>query len=315
MGHHDEGPASGDIYPGQAIRLQSDGSYLQETLAPATKGPVGLKVAKEPVTPGSPYLTPAPRGTVGSKYASGDNVFFYSPLPGDHLNVLVDTGENVAVGDMISAKGTGNGNFGATALIAGARQVPVTSWRAPTNINTVLGAATATILGLITGTVGTATPMLQSDDSKAASHTAKAIAEYNLPADYIAGGTFSLAIKAGMITTVADTSATLTVEVFRDAGDGTVGANIGPAAQSINSLAAAVKTFVITPTTLNPGDKLILRLTTTIVDGASGTAVIAQIENIKAQTNVSVGAQLEVLESSGGVLAAATLLRARVLVA
>jgi len=317
LGHHDEGVAGGTVYPGQAVRLQAAGTLLQETLTQSNASKAGMKIAKEAGIIGSPYLdgvTTGQRGTVDAPYSVNNQLFFYVPVQGDILNVLVDVGQTVAVGDLLGVAGAGNGNFIQTASATGNRNIALTNLRAPTALVTPLGATgSSTIIGLVTGTVGTNAPQLQSADSKAASQTPKAIFEYVLPDDYVAGNPLTVRCNAGMKTSIADTSATLTVEAFRDAGDGTVGANIGPAAQSINSLTEANKDFVITPTTLNPGDKVIFRITFTIVDAATGTAVIAVINDIRVLAGVVVGAQLEALEASGGALAAATLLRARVL--
>lgn len=315
-GHHDEGVADAVITPGQAIRMQSDGGFSPETLAQAAAIVAGLKVAKESGLPGSPYLTGATQqGTVDATYAIGATVFFYCPVPGDEINALVDVGQTVNVGDYLSPVGSTNGNF---AVISSSQSAPypvrMEDLKAPTALATPLGTTgSSTIIGLVTGTVGTAAPTLQSADSKAASQSPKAIFEFVLPNDYRAGSAITLRANAGMLTTVADTSATLTVEAWKDAGDGTVGSNLGPAAQSINSLTAANKDFVITPTGLVAGDRLVIRLTFAIVDGATATAVIAKINALKMLIGNAVGGMLEALEASGGALAAATLLRTRVL--
>jgi hypothetical protein len=67
--------------------------------------------------------------------------------------------------------------------------------------------------------------------------------------------------SAGMLTTVSDGTATLDVECWQDDGDGTVSADIcATAAQSINSLTLADYDFTITPTGLEGGDVLNVRL-------------------------------------------------------
>mgnify|MGYP007077480912 CR=1 FL=1 len=103
-GHHDEGEAGAAISPGEAIRIQSDGTYDPESQSPpdATTGHRGLYIAKEDALQGK---------TVDDAYASGDTVFFYTPLPGDVCQILVKSGEDIDVGDEIYVEGAGSGLF------------------------------------------------------------------------------------------------------------------------------------------------------------------------------------------------------------
>lgn len=130
-------------------------------------------------------------------------------------------------------------------------------------------------LGLIGGTFGSAPPMIQAGDLKAAGATSRyARVQVQLPECYVAGETVSLVLTAGMLTTIADTSCTLDVEAYRAGKDGTIGSDLcATAAQSINNLVFAAKTFVITAATLGPGDWLDVRITIACNDGATATAV------------------------------------------
>jgi hypothetical protein len=82
-----------------------------------------------------------------------------------------------------------------------------------------------------------------------------------------------------MKTTVAGTSATLDLEVYRSGKELVVsGSDLYPgAAQSINSTTLADKDFPLTATSLLPGDMLDIRLAIATVDGATGTAVIGVV--------------------------------------
>lgn len=101
-GHHDEGVAGGAITPGMAVRLQAAGTYLQESLAQASALKGGLKIAKEDALQGKTFT---------QAYANGDQLFFYSALPGDHIHAFVKTGQNIAVGDLLVVEGGGSGLF------------------------------------------------------------------------------------------------------------------------------------------------------------------------------------------------------------
>src|SRR5690606_37633366 len=83
---------------------------------------------------------------------------------------------------------------------------------------------------------------------------------------------------AGMITTVADNSATIDFEAYKIDGDNTVGSDlIDTSAQDINNLAFANQDFTVTPTGLAAGDVLDVRVAVAVNDAAAGTAVIAAI--------------------------------------
>ena len=157
--------------------------------------------------------------------------------------------------------------------------VPITMCRVWDNLASLLPTTAATDdLGIIEGTWLTNDAAIQTSDGKATTTTQRLRFQYPLPVEYVAGQTVTLRINSGMVTTVSDSSATLDAEVI-EVGAPTVDIN-ATALQSINSLAAADFDFTITPTNLVPGDVLDVRLTIVIVDGATGTAVIGQINSI-----------------------------------
>jgi hypothetical protein len=145
------------------------------------------------------------------------------------------------------------------------------------------GTAATDDLALVTGTLGTHSPTIQAGDLKAAGATTRyARVQVPLPVEYVAGQTVTLRCKAGMNTTVADTSCTLDAQVYRVARDGTVGSDIcATAATTMNSLTHADISFTITATTLGPGDLLDIRLAITCTDGATGTAVTPVIDAVE----------------------------------
>lgn len=163
-------------------------------------------------------------------------------------------------------------NFAATFPCA----IPFTTCRVWDAIQTVIpGTAASDDLAIINGTFLTSAPSIKSSDSKAATTTQKTRFLFPVPVNYVAGSALTLRLNAGMVTTVSDTSATIDAQVARVAAP-TVDV-CATAAQSINSLTAANKDFVITPTNVVAGDILDVVLTVAIVDGATATAVIGQI--------------------------------------
>lgn len=154
---------------------------------------------------------------------------------------------------------------------------------------TLPGTAGTDDLGLITGTYGTNAPRVQTSDGKNTTTTQRLAFQLAVPAEYVDGESITIRIRAGMVTTVASNSGATTVDVeaSKVGADGTVGADIcATAAQTINSLTAADKDFVITPTGVVAGDLLDVRVTIVVTDVATATAVIGQINKVQALFDV-----------------------------
>jgi hypothetical protein len=164
--------------------------------------------------------------------------------------------------------------------------IRLTDFRVWDNMAALLPTAGATDdLGIIEGTFGSATPSLRTEDLKAAGATNnRARVLVHLPWEYVAAQTVTLRFKAGMITTVADSSATLDCEAYKlqDDPDDAIGSDlVSTAATTINSLTFADIDFTVTATNLSPGDIMDVRITTAVNDAATGTAVIAGITSAK----------------------------------
>lgn len=171
--------------------------------------------------------------------------------------------------------------------------IPLTNFRVWDAMQTNLpGTPAADDLGLVGGTFGSATPSLRTEDLKAESvnptlNRARVLVQ--LPWDYVAGQSVTLRFKAGMITTVSDTTATLDCEAYKlqDDPDDAIGSDlVTTTATTINSLTFANIDFVVNPSSLSPGDILDVRITTAVNDGATGTAVIAGITSAKLMVDV-----------------------------
>ena len=164
-----------------------------------------------------------------------------------------------------------------------AHPINLTDFRVHDAMQTNLpGTSSADDLGLTSGTFGTSSPTLRSSDLKAAGATTiRARCLVALPAEYDAGETVQIRVRGGMVTTVADTSATVDVEAHKLDEDGAVGSDLcTTSATTINSLTKGNKDFTITATTLNPGDRLDVRISVAVNDAATGTAVIAELSRI-----------------------------------
>lgn len=106
--HYDEAQADEAIKPGQLVRLAADGNLDKEPKAKAEAIKGGLAVCVEGgVT--SDGAGSSKTVVAGGTYASGDIIPYYTPVRGDRLNVLVKSGEDIAVGDVLNPEGGGSG--------------------------------------------------------------------------------------------------------------------------------------------------------------------------------------------------------------
>lgn len=170
--------------------------------------------------------------------------------------------------------------------------LPLHSWVTDGAAPAPLGTPSGDDLGLVGGTFGSDGHAIQSVDEKAngGAHACRAVNTFMLPVAYVTGQTIQVEVRAGMDTTPADASATVDLEAYLldDDGDPTGSDLVTTAAQSINSLTLATKTFTIDQTSLEPGDKLMLRLSTTVNDAATETDVIAQVKRTTMLLDVKV---------------------------
>lgn len=102
-GHHGEGVLDTIVSPGMAVEQAADGDWdpPQGTQAETLKK-MSFKVAKEDALQGK---------TVDDAYAVGDVLSYYVPLPGDEVQVLVKSGEDIDVGDKLVVEAATSGLF------------------------------------------------------------------------------------------------------------------------------------------------------------------------------------------------------------
>lgn len=144
------------------------------------------------------------------------------------------------------------------------------------------GTAAADDLALLSGTFGTSPPVVSAGDCKALGATTRyARFQVQLPESYESAETITLAISAGMLTTVADVTCTIDVEAFKLDKIGGIGADLcATAAVTINSLVFGTKSFTITPSGMAAGDVLDVRVAVACNDAATATAVTPTIAAI-----------------------------------
>lgn len=197
------------------------------------------------------------------------------------------TFDTVRITDTLEIKNTGlSQQTRATILTQDANvifPIPLTLLRVWDAYQTNLpGTAAADDLALVGGTFGTAPPTVTAGDLKSAGATTRyARFQMQLPECYDAGNTVTLTLSAGMATTVADTSCTLDVECYKLDKITGIGSDLcATAAQDINSLTFADRSFTITPSGLVAGDVFDVRIAIACTDAATGTAVTPTIASL-----------------------------------
>ena len=169
----------------------------------------------------------------------------------------VNVSENLTVGGDATVTGTlgvtgavtFDGGLGITSQTVG---IPFDNFRIYDNIDAIIDQAAADDddLTLIQGTFGTnATTVETIDCGGLADTTQYAAFWFAMPTSYAAGSTVNLKANAGMVTTVADQSATLDFQCYVPDyanADATVSTDlITTAATSVNSTTFADKSFVL----------------------------------------------------------------------
>ena len=161
--------------------------------------------------------------------------------------------------------------------------IELTSLRSWDDLAALLpGTAASDDLAIIEGTYATDAPTIQTSDADSTTVTQRLRFRRSLGPEYVDAASVTLRVRAGMVTTVSDTTATVDVECYEDDGDGGISADLcATAAMSINSVATATdKDFVITPTGLASGSVLDFRVTIAITDGSTGAVVLGEITRI-----------------------------------
>lgn len=168
--------------------------------------------------------------------------------------------------------------------------IAATDWRKTDGVTINPVTAATTNFGVVYGTDGTDFPHLETIDGKNATTIVVSRCCFKLPENYIAGSAITIRVRAGMKTTVATNSGatTMGLNVYSNSGVANLGsADLNTtAAQTINSLTAADKDFVITPTGLVAGQDLHIKLSLTVTDVATGTAVIGTVNHVELRTSV-----------------------------
>lgn len=139
-------------------------------------------------------------------------------------------------------------------------------WRIWDDYKTSIGTASGDDLGLFSGTYGTQIPYVRTPDLNASGgpNNYRARFLFRLPPEYEIGQNCFIRVLAGMITSVAATSATIDFEAWQQTTDLGVGTDVvATSATSINFLTFSTYDFLLNGATLGSGNSLDIRTTIT----------------------------------------------------
>lgn len=163
--------------------------------------------------------------------------------------------------------------------------LPATIWRIHDAPGTLIGTAGNDDLGIAGDTFGTNAIYITAGDQKnnTSLNTRYARCLFQLPPEYDTGHDVQIRANAGMVTTVASAAATIDFEAYKSNRDEAITGSdlVTTAATSINSTDFANKDFVLTSTTLAPGDWLDIRMAIGVNDTGTGTAVDAAAGSVE----------------------------------
>lgn len=149
---------------------------------------------------------------------------------------------------------------------------------------TLAAAAAAGAFG-ITATAGTVLRLI-SEAAQNNTKTPIALYEYCLPAHYQAGT--NLTLKVNVSRTVASgttLSGTIDFSVYKQATDGTGTTDLVTTAAQNHATAAADYSFVVTGSTLSPGDKILIKMTATAIEGGNAGTVVVNVNSVRVDLN------------------------------
>lgn len=127
---------------------------------------------------------------------------------------------------------------------------------------------------------------IDSEVANNETETSESMFIFTLPPEYVAGGTLQITGKIISQGAGTDAGSTIDFEVFKMTGEEAIGADIqATAAISMVEDAWTTFDFTVTPTTLSPGDTIIIIMTTVLVENAVNN-LIATIDGLMLKMDI-----------------------------
>lgn len=137
-------------------------------------------------------------------------------------------------------------------------------------------------LGLTCAASGTGSPIVKSLTSSGTTVAEYCRFEFVMPPEYIAGTGRVYVRLYSRVEVVANVSATIDVNAYESNEEGGISADLCiTGATTINSVTWANRDFILTPTGLEPGSHLDIKISVALDDTGAANACIANIGSIE----------------------------------
>ena len=137
-------------------------------------------------------------------------------------------------------------------------------------------------LALIGAVFATGSPMIKSLTSSGTTVLEYARFGFIMPPEYIAGTGRVYVRLYSRVQVVANVSATIDVQAYEANEEGGISADLCiTGATTINSVTWAARDFILTPTALEPGSHLDIRIAVALDDTGAANACIANIGSVE----------------------------------
>ncbi len=130
--------------------------------------------------------------------------------------------------------------------------------------------------------VGTNQLYIQGEASQNETEASVGWLEFTLPSNYVAGGAITLRAVVDVTGTGTLGTCTIDFEARLSDADGAVGSDLVTTAATAVSATAGAKDFTVTPTDLVAGDKLVVKVTTSIAETGNVNPIQAIITKLQA---------------------------------
>lgn len=169
-------------------------------------------------------------------------------------------------------------NDTATGLPSSTINIPILGAR--NTDGSVLAASAASGKFGVSITLGTSEALV-GEAAQGNTKTDNALYEFRLPDNFVAGASPTVTINASYSGSGTAGTKTVAAAAYRKANAGTQGSNLVSASASTITTSAADYTFAVAGSTLNPGDVLVIEVTTVMQETGGSATLTAQVNSVR----------------------------------
>lgn len=171
-----------------------------------------------------------------------------------------------------------------TAVVYGIRLASLQATGTGAQLGATAGTPAAA-MGLTTGTLGSAAPIVVCEAASGSVKTDKARFQFVLPAEYVSGAAISIRIKCRS-SVLATVGSTIVATAYKTDGAAGVGSNLVTTSLITLSATYANRDFAVTPTGLVAGDVLDIEIVGICTDTGGTTGAVIQIGAVAMLLNI-----------------------------